>query len=325
MHSPAFSQLLLTSHTAHKHACAGNARWAPPVSEYREARGGYALHPAARPLLTVEPPAGAPALAATTTQALATGRLAADEEGAASGALSLERPATAERGQGRAPLTVLQQRPGMLASTGIASSSGGGEDAASAAGSARSARVTGGTAAISAGAGARVGGAGRVSISEPPAQQQAEQQQEGPVSLKVRRRPAPCTAPRATTEGLALTARPARRPPTPHTNAPPCAPARRADRAVAAAPAHAGRVRRPRVHDGQHRRAPRAHAVRARGGVQGQRGAVQGVHAAQWPARLHVLLGCAARGPAHRTCMRAGRTRGLLPRVRTMPCECARQ
>jgi hypothetical protein len=49
-------------------ARAGNARWSPAVSEYREAKGRHSLHSAARPLLQCDPPAAAQGLAAATTQ-----------------------------------------------------------------------------------------------------------------------------------------------------------------------------------------------------------------------------------------------------------------
>lgn len=49
-------------------ATPGNARWSPPVSEYREAKGEYKLHSAAKPLLQCMPPPEAPELTAGTTQ-----------------------------------------------------------------------------------------------------------------------------------------------------------------------------------------------------------------------------------------------------------------
>lgn len=90
----------------------GNARWSPSISEYREAKGHYNLHSAAKPLLQCDPPAKAPDIMAGTTQVLSTGRLADTQ------ALALERPSTRERVQGRCPLTVMQPRPELMGANG---------------------------------------------------------------------------------------------------------------------------------------------------------------------------------------------------------------
>ncbi|KAF8071180.1 hypothetical protein HT031_001262 [Scenedesmus sp. PABB004] len=72
-------------------ARAGNARWSPAVSEYREAALRYPLQHAAEALLTTAAP---------------------DEACDAGGGMTLERPCTADRGRGRVAMTVLQPPAG---------------------------------------------------------------------------------------------------------------------------------------------------------------------------------------------------------------------
>ncbi len=55
-------------------ACAGNARWSPSVSEYRQAALAHPLQYAAQELLTTEPPALTSELLDATTQLASTGR-----------------------------------------------------------------------------------------------------------------------------------------------------------------------------------------------------------------------------------------------------------
>ena len=160
------------------HTTPGNARWSPPVSQYVEAAatdgsssgsgggGGGRLQGAARPLLTVAPPESASGLTAGTAELMTAGRLPGSiggGTGTASSsqsqqqhlqALTLERPSTAERGQGRdAPLVVLRPRADNGwdpdadstggAADGAAAATAGKTSTFSTAPSARATRVTG--------------------------------------------------------------------------------------------------------------------------------------------------------------------------------------
>lgn len=116
-------------------------------------------------------------------QVLTTGRLGPDLE--ASQALALERPSTAQRDQGRCPLTVLQPRPGGPLQLGAA----GGATAESAASRVQNASGEGGwdegSALVSA-PGPPASGAARrtVTMADEPAALAGPQ--DGPISLKVR-------------------------------------------------------------------------------------------------------------------------------------------
>jgi hypothetical protein len=160
----------------------GNARWFPPISEYREAPG-YTLHNAAKPMLQVTPPPAAPALTSATSQLLATGRLSL--EGAAAVAMGLERPSTRERGQGRSPLTVLHSH--------LEEAAGGSGSPSGAAGPA-SGRVggSGQTAAEACGKGAGTAVDKAHAAGDAASGQQEREEVDGGVGLKVCRRGLEC-------------------------------------------------------------------------------------------------------------------------------------
>ncbi|WIA12059.1 hypothetical protein OEZ85_012136 [Tetradesmus obliquus] len=96
----------------------GNARWAPAVSEYRQADLQYPLQHAAECMLTTAPPAEAADLLEATAQLTTMGRCD-------TGTMSLQRPSTRERQQGRIAMTVLEPAAGLLA-TNTADGAGSG-------------------------------------------------------------------------------------------------------------------------------------------------------------------------------------------------------